>query len=146
MSSKKFHFAAIFLALALIASCFIPWTYYPDIDVTFNGFNVERFATGNYYGKAGYAITVLSILILGLILVPKLWAKRVNIFVSALLFAYCLRTYIIFSSGLVEGDVEKKTGIYLVVLFSTLLMVSCVFPYMPSGKKKIKPYRDPENT
>ncbi len=106
----------------------MPWTHYNSINETFNGFNVKRFSTGNYYGKAGRIITIFTILIFVLMLVPKLWAKRVNLFLSALLFAYCIRTYIIFTNSLFEGEVEKKAGIFLIILFSFFVLLTSVFP------------------
>lgn len=137
MRSKTFYYLSIFTAVALVVSCFLPWTFYPYINTTFNGFNVKPFATGNYYGRAGYPITILTSIFFLLIFVPKLWAKRVNIFIAALLFAYCIRTYIIFTSGLVEGDVEKRIGIFCIVIFSAALLLASVFPYMPAKKEPI---------
>ncbi len=61
-------------------------------------------------------------------IIPKIWAKRINFFVSGLLFAYCIRTYIIFTGSLFEGEVETKTGMYLVLTLSFLLLVCSVFP------------------
>jgi hypothetical protein len=63
-------------------------------------------------------------------LTPKRLAKRANLFLSALLFAYCIRTYIIFTSALFEGEVEKLAGIYMIVLLSTVIMLSTLFPKM----------------
>jgi len=135
MPKKKFLFLGLFAAFMLIVSCFLPWTSYPYVNLTFNGFNVQRFVTGNYYGKAGYPIVVLTIITTLLFLVQKLWAKRVAVFISALLFAYIIRTYIIFTSGLVEGDVIKHVGIYLLVVSSASLFISSLFPYMPLQEK-----------
>ncbi len=126
--NKYYHYTGLLCCLLLIAACFMPWTHYNSINETFNGFNVKRFSTGNYYGKAGRIITIFTILIFVLMLVPKLWAKRVNLFLSALLFAYCIRTYIIFTNSLFEGEVEKKAGIYLIILFSFLVLLTSVFP------------------
>ena len=114
--------------IAIIITCFLPWVHYNNINETFTGFHVTKFATGNYYGRAGIIISVFTAVILLFMLLPKVWAKRTNLFLSALLFAYCLRTYIIFTSALFEGEVEKKAGIYLIVLFSLIILVSAVFP------------------
>lgn len=103
--------------------------------MTFTGFNVTPFATGNYYGRAGYPISVLAGFILIMFIIPKLWAKRVSIFTAALLLAYCIRTFIIFTSGLVKGDVVKQPGIYLLLLFSGIIMICSVFPYLPEQKE-----------
>ena len=126
--NKYYHYTGLLCCFLLIAACFLPWAHYNNINETFTGFNVKRFSTGNYYGKAGRIITIFTVLIFVLMLVPKLWAKRVNLFLSALLFAYCIRTYFIFTNALFEGEVEKKAGIYLIIIFSLLLLITSVFP------------------
>jgi hypothetical protein len=89
---------------------------------------VKPFATGNYYGKAGIPITIITCIILLFIIIPRTWAKRVNLFLSAFLVAYCFRTFIIFTASLFEGEVEKKVGIYLMLICSVLIMIASMFP------------------
>jgi len=108
----------------------MPWAHYNNINDTFTGFHVTKFSTGNYYGRAGIIICFFTALILLLILIPKVWAKRTNLFLSAILFAYCIRTYIIFTSALFEGEVEKKAGIYLIIVFSAIMLIASLFPKM----------------
>ena len=128
MPPRFMHIIGMLAAVALVAACFMPWVHYNSINVTFTGFHVTKFAGGVYYGKAGAVITPLAIIILILMLVPKIWAKRVNLLLAGLLFAYCIRTYILFTGSLFEGEVEKLAGIYLVMVFSFILLVSAVFP------------------
>jgi hypothetical protein len=128
MLIKFMHWLGIVACISMIAACFMPWVHYNNINETFTGFHVIRFSTGNYYGKAGVPITVFTAIILLLIQVPKVLAKRVNLFLAALLFAYCIRTYIIFTSALFEGEVEKFAGIYLIVVISFIILVSTLFP------------------
>ena len=110
--------------IALILTCFLPWVHYNNVDLTFNGYNVEPFSTGNNYGKAGIPITWISSFILVCMMIPKIWAKRLNIFLAAFLMAYGIRTYIIFTSALFENELEKKLGIYLVVILPIIILVS----------------------
>lgn len=118
----------------LIVSCFLPWTYYNSLQETFTGFHVVQFANGNYYGKAGKVITILTSLALVLMFVNKVWAKRVNLFIAGVVFAYVIRTYIIFTSSLFPGEVTKKPGIYLVLIFSIFFLVSTLFPKVDEKK------------
>ena len=129
MNKKKaIQILAIFSCIALIISCFIPWVHYNSINETFTGFNVKPFSTKVNYGKAGKIIVGLTIISLICTIIPKLFLKRVNMFATALLFAYCLRTYILFTGSIFEGQVEKFAGIYLIILFSLVLVVCSVFP------------------
>lgn len=128
MLNKIAHYTGIIACLGIIAACFMPWTYYHNIQETFTGLHVIPFPTGNYYGKAGIPITIFASLILLLMLVPRVWAKRVNLFLAAMLVAYTIRTYIIFTSALFKGEVEKYAGMYLVVLLSFLILITTLFP------------------
>ena len=132
---KILHYVAIFAAIALIATCFIPWVHYNNIDVTFNGFNVKRFATGVYYGRAGIIITVLASISLLFTILPSIVAKRINMFLCALLVAYTLRTYVIFTGSLFDGEVTKLAGIYLIVLLSFVMVTCSVFPYLKKEER-----------
>ena len=124
-------------ALLIIATCFMPWVHYNNINETFTGYHVVKFAGGSYYGKAGITITFMSIIVLLLMLMPRLWAKRANLFLAALLFAYCVRTYVIFTGALFEGEVEKLAGIYLIVILSFLVLLGSVFPRMGKSRQKL---------
>lgn|SRR5690606_39059575 len=126
MRTKIFRTAGALACLALIITCFIPWVHYNSVNLTFNGFNVKPFDTGNFYGKAGYPIVVLTGLIFLLMFVNKIWAKRLNLFLTALLIAYTIRTYIIFTSALFVNEVDKLAGIYLVLFLPIIIMVGCL--------------------
>ena len=60
-------------------------------------------------------------------LLPKIWAKRLNLFLSALLLAFVIRTYVIFTGSLFENDVIRKPGIYMIVICAILILFSSVF-------------------
>ncbi len=128
MFSKFSHIIGLTACAAIIGACFLPWCHYNNINETFTGFHVTRFSTGNYYGKAGKIITIFSLIIFLLMLIKKVWAKRINLFLAASLFAYTIRTYIIFTSALFEGEVDKKIGIYLIVLLSAIILITAAFP------------------
>ena len=134
MRNKIGYYTGIIACIGIIATCFLPWTHYADINETFTGFHVIPFKTGNYYGKAGIPITVMATIILVLMLVPRLWAKRFNLFFSAILIAYTVRTYIVFTSALFEGEVVKYAGIYIIVVLSFVILICSLFPKEVVGK------------
>ncbi len=127
---KLLHYFACITSLALIFVCFIPWVHYNSINETFNGYNVKKFASGVYYGRAGLVITIFVIVSLVLMQLPFIAAKRANMFVCAMLVAYTIRTYVIFTGSLFNGEVTKLAGIYLIVLLSVILVVCSIFPYL----------------
>ena len=138
MFSKIIYYIGIAACLLIIAACFMPWVHYTSINETFTGLNVKKFVTGNYYGRAGIIICLLSAVILIFMLLQKVWAKRVNLFLAAFLLAYSVRTYIIFTSALFEGEIEKKSGIYLMLFSSIVIMIATMFPSHSSSKEENK--------
>src|SRR5580700_547163 len=94
-------------AMALIATSFIPWTYYPDIHKSFTGFFSEQ----NAYGKPGKALIFFSVIAIALFIIPKIWAKRANIFLGAMTIAYCIKCFILFTSCYNGICPEKRAGI-----------------------------------
>jgi hypothetical protein len=131
------QYIAIISCAALIATCFIPWVHYNSINETFTGFNVKRFATGVYYGRAGLIITIFTSLSLLLTLLPYSALKRINMFVCALLFAYSIRTYVLFTGSLFEGEVVKFAGIYLIIILSLVLVICSIFPNLKENEKEV---------
>lgn len=128
MNKKYIQILAIATTIALIITCFIPWVHYIGINETFTGMNVKKFETGVNYGKPGKIIIALCIISLLCVLIPKLFLKRVNMFATALLFAYSIRTYVLFTGSIFDGQVEKFAGIYLIMLLSLAMVVCSVFP------------------
>jgi hypothetical protein len=129
MNYKKIiQYIAIISCIALIATCFIPWVHYNSINTTFTGYNVTRFSTGVYYGRAGLIITIFTGLSFLLTILPYAVPKRINMFVCALLFAYSIRTYVLFTGSLFDGEVVKLAGIYLIVSLSLVILICSIFP------------------
>jgi hypothetical protein len=81
-------------AILLILLCFMPWAFYPDLQEYFTGF----YSSHNHYGKPGKAFIFLSTLSVIFFLVPRVWAKWANQVCGVIIFAYALKTYILFSS------------------------------------------------
>ena len=127
---KILHYTALLACIALVAVCFIPWIHNNVTNQTFTGFNVKRFASGTTLGRAGIPISILATLSFLLTALPYTAAKRTNMFICALLVAYSIRTYVVFTGALFEGEIVKLAGIYLVNVLSIFLVVCSVFPYL----------------
>lgn len=119
--------------IILVSSCFLPWTYHPDLQKTFTGF----FSENNLYGKPGKVFIALSSLALVFFLLNKVWAKRLNFFVCAVILAYAFRTFILFS-GCYRGICpEKKGGLWLMIAAAMLSLVMAMIPDMKVVNKKM---------
>ena len=132
MFSKILYWTGLMACAILIISCFMPWTYYPDIHETFTGFFSEQ----NQYGKPGIFLSALGIFSIVLILLPKTWAKRTNLFVCALCVGYSIKTYILFTSCYNTFCPEKQTGIYLMFVSTLVMLIASIFPDLKMEKNK----------
>lgn len=124
MFVKYLHWIGIAACITLIVSCFLPWSYHADLKQTFNGF----YSFDNHYGKPGIFLCFFAALILIFMLLPKVWAKRTNLFIAALTLAYGIKTFILFSSCYNNYCPQKLFGLYLVVICPVLMMLASVFP------------------
>lgn len=118
--------------ILLIVSCFLPWVIITSQNITVSGVD----STGTNFGKPGYAHFVLGFFFIVFHLIPKLWAKRVNLLIVALNIAWAVRNYFIISTCR-EGDCpEKQMGLWLVLLASALMLIAALFPDIELKEEK----------
>jgi hypothetical protein len=121
---KYSQWIGIFASLVLIAACFLPWTYHPDLNKEFTGF----FSENNVYGKPGRTFFGLAIAAIIFFLVPKIWAKRWNLLVTGLTAAFAIKSFIMFS-GCYRGICPvKKTGLWLMLLSAIIMLIMAIVP------------------
>jgi hypothetical protein len=124
---KFASFFGIIAAIILIICCFIPWAYYPDLQQNFTGF----YSQGNDYGKPGKAFIFLSVITICFFLIPTLWAKRANQFIAVILFAYALKTYLLFAACYGGTCPTVRAGLYGFVLFPLIILISSLLSKAP---------------
>ena len=134
MIVKYLHWLGIMACITLIVSCFLPWVYYADINQTFTGF----YSYQNQYGRPGKLLLTFGTVTLIFMLLSKTWAKRANLFICAMILAYAIKTYILFSSCYNNYCPQKLFSIYLMVFCTVLMLVASIFPKMnmKEGKKE----------
>lgn len=114
----------IIAAIILMLSGLLNWTWYPDIKEYFSGF----YSYNNTYGRPGIAFIALSIIAIIFYLVPRIWAKRWNVFFCAIVLAFAVRTFITFSSCYRGICPEKQAGIWIMLACAALMMVAALLP------------------
>lgn len=132
MVLKYLHWIGIAACLSLFVSCFLPWVYYADIDQAFTGF----YSYQNQYGKPGKFLVSFSAIALVLMLLPRVWAKRTNLFICAFTLAYAVKTFILFGSCYNNYCPEKLPGIYLMAGSTMLMLIAALLPNMKLVQKK----------
>lgn len=111
-------------ALLLIGACFLPWTYIESRQLTISGFS----AAGTNFGKPGLFTIVFTSLSLLLFATPRIWAKRLNVFIGAVNLAWAIRNYILISSCMLGECPVKKPALYALVVLSALIQAMALFP------------------
>ncbi len=115
----------------LVVACFMPWAYYADIRETFTGF----YSYKNEYGRPGKFLSFAAALAFLLMYLPKVWAKRVNLFLCAIALGYAIKTYILFTSCYNAYCPDKKAGIYLMLICSVVMLAAAIFPDLKMRSK-----------
>lgn len=116
----------ILAAALLIFSCTLPWISVPAHHVTVSGFKSEGI---ELFGRPGLMHVFFSVVAIILFLVPRLWAKRVNVFICALNLAWALANF--YRIGVIcrNGDCpQRHTGIYLMLAGAVIMFVMCLLP------------------
>ena len=118
--------------ILLVVSCFLPWVIIPSKNIIVSGVD----STGTNFGKPGYTHFVLSFFFVIFHIVPKLWAKRVNLLIVALNIAWAIRNYFIITMCR-EGECpQKQIGLWLVMLASVLMLIAALFPDIKLKEEK----------
>ncbi len=114
----------IIAAIVLMLSGLLKWTWYPDIKEYFTGF----YSYNNTYGRPGIAFIVLAIIAITFYLVPRIWAKRWNVFFCSIILAFAVRTFITFSSCYRGICPERQAGIWIMLASAILMMAAALLP------------------
>ena len=95
-------------------------------------------STGTSFGKPGYFHFVLTTFFLVCTFILRVWAKRLNLLITALNLGWALRNFFIIA-GCSGGECPvKKIGLYGVVLASVMMLITALLPdiKLPSEKRK----------
>ena len=129
---KRVKWLGIFAAAVLVAASWLPWAFIESRSITITGMD----ATGTNFGSPAYFHLIMAVLFIPLTLMPKLWAKRLNLFVVAINSAWMLRNFLVLSICRGGDCPQRKIGIYLMAISSIIMLVSALFPDMESEKSE----------
>lgn len=120
--------------ILLIVSCFLPWMFIASKNIVVSGVD----SSGTSFGKPGYFHFFFSFFFIFFALIPRVWAKRANLLVTALNMAWAIRNYFIITTCRGGECPEKHEGIYLLVLASFVMLISALFPdiKLPEQREK----------
>ena len=111
-------------AVSLIIFCFSTWVVVESKNIVVSGVD----ASGTNFGKPGYFHFFFTFFFLLFTIIPRIWAKRVNLVVTALNLAWAIRNYFIISACRAGDCPEKHTALYMLIVASSLMLLSSLFP------------------
>jgi hypothetical protein len=118
-------------ALLLIAACYMPWAWYPDLRESFTGF----FSESNFYGRPGKLLVFFSVVAIVFFLIPRVWAKRANMLVGVLTLAFAIRCYFVYSACYRGNCPDKRFGIFLILVASLIMLLASFVPDLKLKEK-----------
>jgi hypothetical protein len=125
----------IIAALSIIGICYMPWVFVPGPNVILSGVN-GHVSEILYFGKPiKFYLFFLCIMIIFFVL-PKIWAKRTNVFLGAIVLGYSIYNYLLFSLCREGVCPEKKKGIYLLLASALIVQLMALFPKITIPDKK----------
>jgi uncharacterized membrane protein YuzA (DUF378 family) len=127
---KYSQLIGIIAAVAVIIVCHLPWTFIESKNLTIYGMH----APDTNFGRPGLMNFIVSGLSIIFFAIPRIWAKRTNVFVTVFNLAWSIRNFILLASCLMGECPVKKTSLYLLIAFSAVMMLMALLP-----KLAIKP-------
>jgi hypothetical protein len=120
---KWIKWISILAAIVLIVSCFFPWIIIKSKNITVTGMDVAGLAYGHY----GYFLIPLAIIFILLQLINKIWAKRLNVAISAVIVTIAFACLWIFRCEYGECP-EKQTALYIMFVCSIVVLLGSLLP------------------
>jgi hypothetical protein len=130
---KYSQFIGIAAAIALVIVCTLPWVYIPSLHIYLSGLNGKsspELTFGNQIQSHGFFATAMIICFY----VPRIWAKRLNVFLGAINLAWAFKNFLIFSMCRGGECPEKQVGLYLLLVFASILFVMSLLPKLDVKK------------
>jgi len=125
----------IVAVLALLACCFMPWIEVISLQKTFSGVD-GRVNDNLNLGKPILLHTFFGIFLILFFAIPKIGAKRTNIFLGLINFGWAIKNYIIFSMCR-QGDCPKVLpGLYLSLVLSFVIQIMVLLPKIEVKQEK----------
>jgi hypothetical protein len=124
---KNSHWIGIAAAVLVVVASFMPWAYFPVLQKEFTGFFSEQ----NRYGRPGKVLAVFSAVEILFFLVPRVWAKRANIFVTAVGLAWGIKCVYLFSACYRGECPERRMGLFLMLGGTVLALAAALVPDIP---------------
>lgn len=113
-------------AILLVVAGFLPWVGIDFKNLTITGIDT----TGTTYGKPAYFHFILAVLFIICSLIQRVWAKRLNLVVTAVNLAWAVRNFFILATCSGGECPQRQIGLWLVLIASLIMLAAALFPDM----------------
>jgi hypothetical protein len=120
-NSKWIGLAGVVL---LVIACMLPWVEIASKNIIVTGLQ----AAGTNFGKPGLMNLVMSAFATIFFIIPKIWAKRANLFFCGFNLAWGVRNFIIVSTCYSGECPVKQVGLYLLIIATLIMVAAAVLP------------------
>jgi hypothetical protein len=124
---KYSNWLGLIFSIVLIIACFNPWIYIVSKDISFTGMNGALPA----FGKPGLIHIVLATAAAFCFMIPRIWAKKANIFICAINVGWSARNLILIPACS-YGECPERKAWMLIALAASILML--IFSFLPDIK------------
>ncbi len=121
---KYSQIAGVIIAFLVIGVCFLPWSFVAEHQLLISGMSSK----GTDFGKPGLMNIFFSGIMILLFCIQKIWAKRTNLFIGAINFAWSVRNYLLVTTCYFGECPEKKIGLFALLIFAFGAMIMTFFP------------------
>lgn len=133
MTIKWMKWLGLAASLVLLTVCFTTWVTIVSKNIDVSGVD----AVAIDFGKPGYLHMIFIAVFIVFTFIPKIWAKRWNLPITALNVAWAARNYILISSCSGGECPVKHVGLYLLIPASVIMLVSALLPDISTGKRSV---------
>jgi hypothetical protein len=121
---KYSHYIGVLLVVGFCIVAYMPWIYIPSLQVYVRGMD----SGGTIFGKPALMNLFCCALSLLFFLVPKVWAKRANIFSTSVNLAWAFKNFILLNICRGGECPERHAGLYLMMILAIGIFVMGLLP------------------
>ncbi len=122
---KYSKWIGLLAVIIVVLVCYMPWVYVPAVKLRISGMS----ASGQQnFGKPGLMNLFCSFGAAIFFLLPRIWAKRTNIFFCGFNVAWALRNYILVSRCYGGDCPDIKPGLYILLAASFVMLLMAFLP------------------
>lgn len=129
---KYSQWIGIGAAILVMVACYLPWMEIPTLQKVVTGMD----SNGTNLGKPAKLNLIFCVISIIFYLLPKIWAKRINIIICLLAVAWAVRNFLLYARCEMGTCPEREFGLYLLLFGNIVMLAMALFPDLKVAPKK----------